>query len=562
MLKHWWEKLPLEFRVLCAQFLLRVVDLEALSIEADVPRFLGQFAGVLIMISCMRALGALWFPPPPAMAGNLEQSALLNTILVVGLISVVTWDAVFPDRRDAMVLAHLPLKARTILLAKVAASSWLVGLAIVALNFASGFSWALVLGGPTGIVRFFAAFWFTTIAASAFLYGALLTVQGLASLLLSRRLFLQFSALGQLGSFALFMAVYFAEPTLDSRELLDPANRWMLASSPVFWFFGLLDQLNGTLPPELNWLAERAWIGCASVVVGASASLWLCYVRTMKQTVEQPDLVPGAGGFHVRPWMSGLRTAILLFSLRSLLRSRQHRVVSAFYASLVAAFALSCLHLRGSDHGTLPADYLISTFMMMTLSVFGLRSVYSLPISLNANWMLRVTQLRPPLQYFAATRAVFLLVGVAPVLLMAMLLAVRFHLWRQAAAHIALLALLGWSFVEVGMLGFAKIPFTCSYLPGKANVQVVFWGGVFIMALLSIGSGLTEQRILHDPQRVFWTLAAVAAAATILWATNRSRAATATLDFEETPPALITTLNLSDGLKLDPKRGDVPQAGT
>jgi hypothetical protein len=32
---------------------LRVIDLEALSIQADVVRFLGQFAGVLIMISLL-----------------------------------------------------------------------------------------------------------------------------------------------------------------------------------------------------------------------------------------------------------------------------------------------------------------------------------------------------------------------------------------------------------------------------------------------------------------------------------------------------------------------------
>ena len=216
-----------------------------------------------------------------------------------------------------------------------------------------------------------------------FSIGALLAVQGLASLLLSRRLFLQFSAVAQLGAFGLFMAVYFAEPSLGIHGQCPCRSpiRWMLASSPVFWLLGLLNELNGTLPPELNWLALRAWIGCAAVAVWASASLWLCYVRTMKKTVEQPDLVPGAGGFHVRPWMSGLRLAILLFSVRSLLRSRQHRVVSAFYASLVLAFALSCRHLTVCDVGTLPADYLISTFMMMTLSVFGLRMVCRMPFA-------------------------------------------------------------------------------------------------------------------------------------------------------------------------------------
>jgi hypothetical protein len=45
------DRLPLQFRVLCHQFLLRVVDLEALSIKADVTAFLGQFAGILIMFS-------------------------------------------------------------------------------------------------------------------------------------------------------------------------------------------------------------------------------------------------------------------------------------------------------------------------------------------------------------------------------------------------------------------------------------------------------------------------------------------------------------------------------
>jgi hypothetical protein len=45
------ERLPLQFRVLYRRFLLRVIDLESLSIEADIPRCLGQFAAVLITIS-------------------------------------------------------------------------------------------------------------------------------------------------------------------------------------------------------------------------------------------------------------------------------------------------------------------------------------------------------------------------------------------------------------------------------------------------------------------------------------------------------------------------------
>src|SRR5271166_3202785 len=125
------SRLPLDFRVLYRQFLLRIVDLEALSIEADVPRFLGQFAGLLILFSLMQALGAFFafsidpHPAPETLQGmtwHVEQAMIARMMLVVGLIAVFTWDSTFPDRRDALVLGPLPVNARTILAAKVAAS--------------------------------------------------------------------------------------------------------------------------------------------------------------------------------------------------------------------------------------------------------------------------------------------------------------------------------------------------------------------------------------------------------------------------------------------------------
>jgi hypothetical protein len=122
--------LPLDFRVLYRQFLLRVIDLEALSIQADVVRFLGQFAGVLIMISLLSALRAFvsTFAPPTTAAGWLnlewgtEQSAITTMMLVIGLLTVVSWDSTFPDRKDVMVLSPLPVAPHTILFAKVSAS--------------------------------------------------------------------------------------------------------------------------------------------------------------------------------------------------------------------------------------------------------------------------------------------------------------------------------------------------------------------------------------------------------------------------------------------------------
>src|SRR3984885_14100595 len=156
--------LPLDLRILYRQFLLRVVDLEALSIEADIPRFLGQFAGVLIMISLLQAFGAFWnagqiqeLSPAVhlALVWSKEQSLVSGMMLVVGLFTVVSWDSIFPDRRDVMVLSPLPVRPLTILLAKVSASAAIVGMSILALNIGSGIAWPLVLGGFPGVFRFF-----------------------------------------------------------------------------------------------------------------------------------------------------------------------------------------------------------------------------------------------------------------------------------------------------------------------------------------------------------------------------------------------------------------------
>lgn len=557
-MRNLFERLPLQFRVLWRQSLLRVVDLEALSMEADIPRFLGQFAGVLIMMSLIGAVGAFtststtpegWL----SLAWRAEQYSIPTTMLIVGLIVVISWDATFPDRRDVMVLSPLPVAAHTILIAKVAASSALLGVALLSLNCASGLAWPLVLGmhngGFPGVLRFAMAYWFSLVAATIFLYSSVLTVQGLTALLLPRRAFLRLSAILQLTAFGLFLGVYFLQPSFTTRAATAATeNQWIMAWSPSFWFFALLNQLNGSLPPELAWLARKAWLGLFVAVFGAVLSLFLCYLRTMKKTVEEPDLVPGARGLHWTPkFGSSLQTAIVLFSVRSLTRSRQHRVVFAFYLALVFGFALSWLRTGLSSQGPSPLtpDVLISAFMMMNLAVFGLRSVFSLPVSLTANWVLRITQLCPSEKYIAATRGCLWLLAVLPVWLISAGLSLSFRPWHQVAAHLAVLAILGGIFVELSLIGFHKVPFTCSYLPGKVNIQAVFWGFLFLSLVFAIVNADFELRAFQEPLRFLSIMSLLGTVGLGLWTFNHHRAKSAVLYFEQLPEQVITTLGLT-----------------
>src|ERR1019366_4435872 len=174
------------------------------------------------------------------MAWSAEQFLISTMMLVVGLITVVSWDSTFPDRRDVMVLSPLPVRPLMILVAKVAASAAIVGISILALNIGSGFAWPLVLAGFPGVLRFCPAYWFTMVAASMFLYCAILTVQGFTALLLPRRIFLRLSAILQLVAFGLFIGAYILLPSfMTAADLADSRNRQTLASWPSYWFFAL-----------------------------------------------------------------------------------------------------------------------------------------------------------------------------------------------------------------------------------------------------------------------------------------------------------------------------------
>jgi hypothetical protein len=551
-------RLPLDFRILYRQFLLRVVDLEALSIQADVVGYLGQFAGVLIMLSLLHAMvtyiGYMTFSAPAARLAfcwHMEHYLISTTMLVIGLITVISWDAAFPDRRDVMVLSPLPIAPHTILFAKIAAAAAVLGLAIVTLNAASGIVLSLLLGiqpGPAwGFVQSFAAYWFTILAASAFLYGSVLTLQGFTALVLPRRIFLRLSAFLQLAAFGLFLGIYFAQPLLtDPISMADPRNQWILASSPSYWFFALFNQLNGSWPAEFSWLASRAWIALGLAVTGAASSLLLCYIHTMKKTVEEPDLMPGAGGLHCMPsFGSSLQTAVALFSIRSLTRSRQHRVAFAFYLAFVFGLALSLLRGELATPAPVSMDLLVTTLLMMFFAVAGLRNVFALPISLTANWVLRTTQLRPSESYIDATRRSLLLLAVVPVWLLSFALSLRYRPIQHVAVHLAVLALLGCVLAELCLIGFHKVPFTCSYLPGKANIQLIFWGFIIVMIAFVFPAAEFERSALTVPLKAALMLSALGALFWALWMFNRHRAKSAVIYFEEIPDQVITTLGLS-----------------
>src|ERR1700744_6343780 len=99
----------MQFRVLYRDFLRHMIDLEVLSVHAggDASTLMGQFAALLLFISLLFSIPAIFFSVKLAVQGqmflvgvwSLEHFLIATSMLLVGLFAVLTWNSTFPDKR-------------------------------------------------------------------------------------------------------------------------------------------------------------------------------------------------------------------------------------------------------------------------------------------------------------------------------------------------------------------------------------------------------------------------------------------------------------------------------
>jgi hypothetical protein len=241
--------------------------------------------------------------------------------------------------------------------------------------------------------------------------------------------------------------------------------------------------------------------------------------------------------------------AILGFVGRTLARSRQHRLILAIYAGMGLAYVFSnaayvMYHFHADRYGAAAGREQTALGIPLILLFFlivGLRVSFSIPIELRANWLFRLSDLSSSGVYLGAARKALLAFALAPVLIISVPVYLAVWPWPRALEHMAFLAALGLLIVELALTRFAKVPFTCSYLPGKANLKIMFgvyWGMLIMLSELITGF---EQSALRD-RSSYARLMTVTLVAWIVaaWRGHGVRAGISALRFEEQPePALV-----------------------
>jgi hypothetical protein len=377
-------------------------------------------------------------------------------------------------------------------------------------------------------------------------------LQGLAQLL-PRQTFLRASSFLQLGCFCLLLTVYFFQIPFAGPDAMTEGLRW-IPWLPSYCFLALFQQMNGALPSAMRPMMQRAWAGLALSLVGAACSYLICYFRTLHLIAEQPDIQPSIRRLRWLPrFGNSLQTAVGQFCVRTLFRSRQHRVILTFYLGIAlglptffsTAKVLRSQSTTGDVWHEVNSLLLIPSVLLICGAVVGARIVFSIPLDLKANWIFRLMRPEGVGECLAASRRALYGMAVLPVWLVMAALFFWAWPWRQAAGHLLVLLLLAGIVVELTLYGFEKIPFTCSYLPGKSYFHMAVIA--FLGLVLLISQGYPLERSALEGGRRYVTMIAILliAVGAARWRTAaRARSSEATLQFEEEQDPVILGLGL------------------
>ena len=110
--------------------------------------------------------------------------------------------------------------------------------------------------------------------------------------------------------------------------------------------------------------------------------------------------------------------------------------------------------------------------------------------------------------------------------------------------------LLGWLLAELLVVGLCKIPFTCTYLPGRSEVKTMWPLYVTAFTTFSYSMAGLELQMLRQPRLLAWFAVVVAGGALTTRALRRLWLKSEPgLRFEEDDPtALFDGFHLSEGV--------------
>ena len=524
----------------------------------------------LVAVYTSIEIGAPWEYPSVSLIDHCRYVML--AMIVMGFVAILEWDALFLDRRDFAILTPLPVHAATIFAAKIAAPLAFLALFIVGVAGVPTLLYPLVategMGGPPlsllRVCDMVAAHAVAVFSGSAFIFLFFVAVQGLLINSLRPRAFKTASLCIQLAALVALVLILLLLPSTSSFIPTWEQGRqggWF-SWFPPLWFVGVYQTLLGLGGGGFYKLAWRAAAALALVVLACGAGYLLNYKRHTQRALDAVEMhaAPRFGMADATRWMlthlvvrKPRERAIYFFVTNTAMRSGKHRLYLAAYVgagSALAAFGLlevlvyrECPSIRAILYQ--PNQALLA--IPLTLSFFllsGMRVVFTIPAELRANWVFQIAEDENRLDVFAGVRKVMI---VRAALLLVVLLPIYAFLWGwgPACQQLIFSLMLSLILVELLLINFRKIPFTCSYQPGKANMTLL--GVLYWLAFTTYAYTMAalERRLLQDDLTwmAFLVLMILLLGGLVVWRKD-SLTGNSRIVYEDLPNPEVQTLGL------------------
>jgi hypothetical protein len=421
---------------------------------------------------------------------------IVYSFVCLGIATVFEWDMFFPDLLDVLVLGTLPIPARRMFFARVAAIVLFVAGFLVAANFIA----PLVLPAstdPPNLTRFLAGHILAVFLSGLCAAVLVLALQGLLLAIFGERLVRRFSLAVQGCSIALLLMLLLLFPVFSGvvPVLLKHGSKlayWM----PPFWFLGIYQRiLEG--PAALPIYSDLARIGCAATLAAALVAVLtypIAYLRKVRQLIEGPGAQPTRSGLvlplnrllHFTAIRPPVRRAVFHFITQTIARVPRYRIYLVLYGgvgvSIVAATILRFELVHGQLRVLVSGDGLRTAVAIVAFwTVVGLRMTIVSPGNQRGSWVFCIVHGKPaPFQ-----TAIELLLGARVWALLVSGAAtcaaiVAFHAiappelltWPAVAAQALVAAGLCLLLTDVFFLNVTTIAFTGEPPQGQANLAL------------------------------------------------------------------------------------------
>jgi hypothetical protein len=479
---------------------------------------------------------------------------IVFSMTATGIIAVIKWERLFPDRRDFANLAPLPLSMRIVFVAKLFALIMFALIFAIALNAASAILFPFISmennGTLSDILRFLFAHAGSVIMASTFVFCFFVALAGLLMNLLPYAIFRRTTRYVQFTVIASLLVMFFLAPmTAQALLPIRDGGQSPYAWLPPVWFVGLSETWHGRATPSFESLGALALRSFAGVVVIAVAAYAAAYKRYFLLTAETPEIAGGAGRIPPRVWRifdssvlrSPFERGCFRFTVKTLMRSERHNSVLAAFMALGSALAIQASLLPAPD----PGDLGINPFGMSTLLtilfflITGLRCCFGITYEEQSNWTFQSNVAARKVNPRGIVRK-FMWIAVGFVIVSSVPLYAALSSLSFASLHAAFSAVQSVLLIELLLLDFYAIPFTCISVPGRENF--VFAAAIFFVAylLFAHASAILEYwLILHPPMVAVYLVIVTGVLSALRWLQEPDRS----IEFEQ-PAGQLQLLRL------------------